>query len=128
MSVCTYMISSPLVTGAQSLPLRGWGEWMRISLALAIACLTTSGFSAASEAQAAIRKPTNIPPQTLRPALYSLSEEHDLQIVFRTDVVADLKTQGASGDLTLDEALSELLNGTELTYKYLDDKTVTIVP
>ncbi len=38
------------------------------------------------------------------------------------------KSGGASGDLTLEEALSGILRGSGLTYRYLDEKTVTIVP
>src|SRR4029077_8411464 len=34
---------------------------------------------------------------------------------------------GASGTLTAAEALQNVLSGTGLTYKYLDEKTVTIV-
>src|SRR5262249_17998231 len=45
-----------------------------------------------------------------------------------TRLVDKLHTQGATGELTADEALRDLLRGTGLTYKYLDDKTVTIIP
>ncbi len=101
---------------------------MRITAALAVAFLTLTSFAAASEAQAAIRRPTNIPPQALRPALHLLSKEREFQVIFRTDVVADVKTQGATGELTVDEALTKLLAGTGLTYRYLDNNTVTILP
>jgi len=57
-----------------------------------------------------------------------LSKERDFQVVFRTDLVGEARTSGAAGDLTLDEALKQLLTGTGLTYRYLDDKTVTILP
>jgi iron complex outermembrane receptor protein len=39
-----------------------------------------------------------------------------------------LRTPGAAGELTAREALQQLLNGTGLTFQYLDGETVTIVP
>jgi hypothetical protein len=37
-------------------------------------------------------------------------------------------TGGAMGELTFDEALTQLLLGTGLTYRYLEDRAVMIVP
>jgi len=39
-----------------------------------------------------------------------------------------VRTRGAVGEYTADEALTQILSGTGLTYRYLDEKTVTIVP
>ena len=39
-----------------------------------------------------------------------------------------MRTNGANGDITANEALEQLLSGTGLTYRYLDDNTVTVVP
>jgi iron complex outermembrane receptor protein len=100
---------------------------MRITLAVAVACLTIGGIAGAGEASASIRKPTDIPAQGLGPALTSLAKEFDFQVLYRTEVVGTLRTQGASGTLTAAEALQNVLSGTGLTYKYLDEKTVTIV-
>lgn len=101
---------------------------MRMMVCAALMCCATVGLASAQNAHAMMRKPTNISAQALRPALQLLSKERDIQVVFRTDVVADLRTAGAVGDLTSDEALEQLLRGTGLTWRYLDDKTVTIVP
>jgi iron complex outermembrane recepter protein len=101
---------------------------MRITLAVAVACLTLGGLAAAGDATAAIRKETYIPAEGLGPALTKLAKEFDFQVLYRTEIVSDLKSPGAVGALTSDEALGKVLTGTGLTYKYLDDKTVTIVP
>ena len=101
---------------------------MRITLAVAVACLTLGGLAAAGDATAAIRKETYIPAEGLGPALTKLAKEFDFQVLYRTEIVSDLKSPGAIGALTSDEALGKVLTGTGLTYKYLDDKTVTIVP
>jgi iron complex outermembrane recepter protein len=101
---------------------------MRITLAAAVACLTLGGLAAAGDVTAAIRKPTDIPAEGLGPALTTLAKEFDFQVLYRTEIVSELKSPGAVGALTCDEALRKVLIGTGLTYKYLDDKTVTIVP
>ena len=101
---------------------------MRVTLAVAVACLTLVGLATAGDAKAAIRKETHIPAEGLGPALTKLAKEFDFQVLYRTEIVSDLKSPGAVGTLTSDEALGKVLTGTGLTYKYLDDKTVTIVP
>ena len=101
---------------------------MRITLAVAVTCLTLGSLAAAGDATAAIRKSTDIPAQGLGPALTKLAKEFDFQVLYRTEIVTNLKSQPAVGALTSDEALGKVLSGTGLTYKYLDDNTVTIVP
>jgi hypothetical protein len=70
---------------------------MRITLATAVACLELGGIAAADNATAAVRKTTEIPAQGLGPALTSLAKEFDFQVLYRTEVVGTLRTQGASG-------------------------------
>jgi outer membrane receptor protein involved in Fe transport len=94
---------------------------------MAIACLTFGGLAAAGDATAAIRKEMHIPAEGLGPALTKLAQDFDFQVLYRTEIVTGIKSPGAMGTLTSEEALGKLLTGTGLTYKYLDDKTVTIV-
>ena len=101
---------------------------MRITLAAAVACLALGGIAAAGDATAAMRQPTDIPAEGLGPALTTLAKVFDFQVLYRTEVVGKLHTEGVSGAMTASEALEHVLIGTGLTYKYLDDKTVTIVP
>lgn len=101
---------------------------MRLSVAIAVACLTATGLSAADQAKAAIRQPTNIEAQGLAPALHLFAKERDIQIVYRSELVGALKTGGAAGELTVEEALVQLLSGTGLTYEQLADEGITIVP
>ncbi len=100
---------------------------MRILVATAV-CLAMVGLSAGAEVEASIKKSTNIPAQELVPALKALAKERGLQVVFQSEVVGSTRTQGAFGELTTAEALEHVLSGTGLTYRYLDDKTITIVP
>jgi iron complex outermembrane recepter protein len=100
---------------------------MRLSIAAAVTSLIM-GVALADHATAAIRKSTNIPPQGLGTALQALAQERDLQVVYLSDAVDKLKTAGAVGEFTADEALRKLLSGTGLSYRYLDEKTVTVMP
>jgi iron complex outermembrane receptor protein len=101
---------------------------MRMTLAVAVACLALGGIATAADATAAMRQTTDIPAEGLGPALTTLAKVFDFQVLYRTEVVGKLRTEGASGALTAPEALERVLTGTGLTYKYLDDKTVTIIP
>jgi outer membrane receptor protein involved in Fe transport len=101
---------------------------MRISVATAVACLSLGAVCATEQARAAIKKQTDIPAQDLSTALQTLAKDRNLQVVFVSEEVNSLRTAGASGELTADEAITKLLNGTELTYRYLDEKTITVAP
>lgn len=101
---------------------------MRLTLAMVATCLGIVGIATADPAHASIKQHTDIPAQGLGPALTSLAKEFDFQVLYRTEVVGSLHTQGASGAMTAAEALEHVLSGTGLTYRYLDDKTVTILP
>jgi len=101
---------------------------MRVAVLGTAVWLTTIGFSFAQDAQASIRKQTNIPAQELASALQTLGRERGVQVVYRSEVVGNIRTPGAVGELTVDEAVTQLLKGTRLTYHHIDDRTVTIVP
>src|SRR5262245_54256243 len=100
---------------------------MRLSVAIATVCLSLTGVAHADRANA-LKRLTNIPPQQLEPALESLARVYDLQILYRAEIVRDQRTRGATGDLTREQALAQLLENTGLTYRYLEDKAITIVP
>lgn len=102
------------------------GEGALCVVAAAV-CLCAVGFSAGAEADAGARQPTNIAAQMLAPALQALARERDVQVVYRSELVGEHRTSGASGNLTFEEALMQLLNGTGLTFRYLADKAVTII-
>lgn len=101
---------------------------MRTLVAVAVACLSVVGLTRADEVKASIKKAINIPAQGLGPALLTLSKERDIHVVLVSEDVSQLRTQGASGELSVDEALQELLEGTGLTFEYLDRETVSILP
>jgi iron complex outermembrane recepter protein len=87
-----------------------------------------AGASMADDVHSAVKRPTNIPAESLGPALQALATERHFQIVYVSEQINVLHTKGVSGDLTAEEALRGLLSGTGFTFKYVDEKTVTIVP
>jgi len=101
---------------------------MRITVTAAAISMTIVGVSIADVVHASIKQPTNIPAQLLAPALQDLAKDRNFQIVYVSEEIGDRRTGGAVGEYTPEEALKQLLRGTGLTYKYLDEKTVTIVP
>jgi iron complex outermembrane recepter protein len=101
---------------------------MRIAVVAAAICFSIVGLSMAEPANASIRKPTHIAAQDLGPALKQLAQSRGLQILYLSSTVRDVQTRGANGDITADEAFDQLLTGTGLTYRYLDENTVTVVP
>jgi iron complex outermembrane recepter protein len=108
--------------------MKGRGDLvMRLSFAVALCCLSAIAF-AADPAHASIRKNTNIPAEGLGTALEALAMDYNFQVLYRTELVNNLRTSGAVGSLTSDEALTKVLSGTGLSYKYLDASTVTIFP
>jgi iron complex outermembrane recepter protein len=86
------------------------------------------GVASADNAGAVVRKPTNIAAQDLGPALKQLAQSRGLQVLYLSSTVRAVHTRGANGDITANEALDQLLDGTGLAYRYLDDNTVTVVP
>jgi len=81
----------------------------------------------ADDALAPVKRATNIPAQSLGAALQELAKERGFQIVYVSEEVNSSRTGGAVGDLTPTEALQKLLEGTGLTFRYLDEKTVVIL-
>ena len=101
---------------------------MRLSVAIAVSSLVLCSLSVAQHAAAAIKMPTNIPPQELDSALQALASDRNFQVVYLSESVDKLHTRGAAGQLTTGEALNQLLTGTGLAYRYLDDRTITVYP
>jgi iron complex outermembrane recepter protein len=101
---------------------------MRLGLVATAVSISLISLSAAQDARAVIREPIAIPAQQLERALQALAKDRDFQIIYRSEIVGTRQSKGASGNLTSAEALTELLSETGLTFQYLDDHTVTILP
>jgi len=76
---------------------------------LALAC----SLSIAAFAQTGTRTQIDIPPGDLIGALRTLTEQSGAEFVYREDQLAGLRTNGAKGALTAEQALSKLLQTSE---------------
>ncbi len=69
----------------------------------------------------------NLPAQALGKALHALGEKTNVNVLFDPQAVKGREAPAVQGATTVDEALTRLLDGSDLTFRYLDEKTVTIV-
>jgi iron complex outermembrane receptor protein len=122
----TYTFSRPtLSTSFKNITMKGW--IMRCTVLASALSIVLLSMAVAGPADASVRKSTSIPAESLDLALRTLAKDRHLQVLYRAELVQDVRTPGASGSLTSDEAFSKVLTGTGLSYKYLDAQTVTIV-
>jgi iron complex outermembrane receptor protein len=74
------------------------------------------------------RMQTDIPPLALAEALRAFAQSRHIQIVYVSQELGNRRTEGVHGDLSAEDALSALLEGTNLEFKFLDNQTVAIEP
>src|SRR5688572_21518265 len=89
---------------------------MRIVIAMAVAFLTlgTACAAIADTQTSTQRYDLNIPAGDLATALKLLAEQSGTDLVFRPEQVQGVRTEGAKGDFTAQEAIKRLLEGTSL--------------
>ena len=104
------------------------GDLMRAAIVTTGLWWSLCGRCEADGAEPQIRKETHIPAEDLSEALGTLGEDRHVELIFVAEDVRGVHTNGASGTLTLEEALEKILSGTGLTYHYIDRTTVTILP
>jgi Secretin and TonB N terminus short domain len=83
---------------------------------------------AAAAPAASDRAPTRIPAESLGPALRTLAKERRFQVVYVSSEVDHQRTRGASGNLTTDEALRQVLRDTGLTYYRMSEEGIVVEP
>ena len=67
-----------------------------------------------------------IAPQPLSSALLEFAEQTGAEVLFDARIAQDKRSPGVQGDLTPDEALSRLLAGTGLRYRFTAENAVTL--
>jgi len=93
-------------------------------LSASIACAAVISTPAIVLAQQAISY--SIPAGSLDHALTRFGANSGVQLLYDSAVTQGLRTSGAQGNLTTQEALARLLSGTGLTYQFTGTNTVTI--
>ncbi len=68
-----------------------------------------------------------IPAGPLTAALNRLAEASGLQISYEAGLTERLATSGVEGRMSAEQALSQLLKGTGLSWRWLDGRTITVV-
>jgi iron complex outermembrane receptor protein len=101
---------------------------MRITAVAAALCVSIVCIAERPAVAGAVRLPTNIPTQPLIGALEAFERQRNIQLIFVSEDVRNVRTLGASGEMTSDEAMKQILSGTGLSYRFLDEKTVTVFP
>ena len=104
------------------------GDLMRATIIAAAISIALVSLASADPVQAVTRQSINIPRQPLGTALRALARDRDFSVLIRSDLVRDKMADAVVGELTTEEAIARMLSGTGLTYQYLDDETITIVP
>lgn len=96
-----------------------------------LSSLAAAGFLAVAGLAVAANAPVNreqtrIPAEPLALALRTLASERGFQVIYDSEQVGDQKTRGASGELTVDEALTQVLRGTGLTFRRMSGSGIVI--
>lgn len=106
----------------------------RLALLFVCGCLSApfAAFAAAATsattAWATPRVDFAIPPQPLSTALIAFGKQANLQVLTAGGAIASFRSDGVSGTFTPDAALVRLLQGTGLSYAFIDAGTVVVKP
>ena len=107
--------------GAPTVAASRQAGFLRSLLIAGLALFTSVETSAQQE-----KDQTLIEAQALGSALQVLAEEYDLQVLFESAVVANHTAQAIPQGTSRDAALGDLLSGTDLTYDFVNERTVAI--
>jgi iron complex outermembrane recepter protein len=93
----------------------------KINLILAMVTLMLCGQASADDA-----KQYHIPAQPLNNALLKFSAFSGVETLYAVDKMRGLNNNALEGSMTSSQALTRLLQGSELIYRFVDAKTVTV--
>jgi iron complex outermembrane receptor protein len=95
-------------------------------MGLSLCCCLLITIFLAPIAQAQSRSSFDLPAQSLATSLRVVASQTGTNVLFDPPLVEGRVAPALKAQLTLDQAFTKLLSGTGLSYKYLDEKTVTI--
>jgi len=104
------------------------GPTARLIFSLVAAGIMSLSINAPVSADAPAAHDFRIAPQALASALVEFSKQADVQVLVATDVIRNLRTSGVIGHFTEEQALEQLLRGTELGFRWTAHRTITISP
>ncbi|BAV64085.1 TonB-dependent siderophore receptor [Sphingobium cloacae] len=103
--------------------------WRTLLASTALVAMVAGIGSYPAQAQSAAQAGTqqfDIPAQSLASALMRFSRETRLELFYNAELAQGRTTQGVSGNFAPAEALSRLLVGTGLTFKFTNATTITL--
>src|SRR5258708_4604422 len=100
---------------------------MKVTIRATLLALAST-LSIAAYARADAPKHVDIPAGDLSQALLRLSKEYGADLVYRPEQVYGLKTHGANGEFTTEQAVTRLLQGTPLELRTDSSGAMLIAP
>jgi outer membrane receptor for ferric coprogen and ferric-rhodotorulic acid len=73
------------------------------------------------------RLPFDLPSQPLAASLRNVATQAGVNVLFDPPLVEGRQARAIKGDLTADQAFTQLLDGTGLKYRHLDENTITVL-
>jgi iron complex outermembrane receptor protein len=104
------------------------GLTARLLFSLVAAGFMCLSINAPVKADAPLTHDFQIAPQALASALVEFSKQADVQVLVATDAIRTLRTSGVVGHFTEEQALEQLLRGTELGFRWTAHRTIIISP
>ena len=101
--------------------------WLAAALSSGSGLVVPSALAADASAKP-IQYRFALKPQALADALFVFSRLTGQNIVYATEAPYALRTPAVSGDLTAEQALGRLLQGSSLTWRRTDEHTLALVP
>jgi iron complex outermembrane receptor protein len=89
--------------------------------------VTPAAASIAPEEIGGLVSTYHIPPGSMASALNDLADSAGLHVAFEARLAQGLRTKGLSGRHSLREALDRLLSGTDLTYRFSDNRRTVLI-
>lgn len=99
---------------------------LRLMLLGTASGLSLAPSSATAQSSRAEARPFDIPAQPLATALQRFMQQSGIQLSYPSDLAAGLNARSVSGSMPSVEALSQLLAGTGLTYRFVSPTAVTL--
>ncbi|MFO1448849.1 MAG: TonB-dependent receptor [Opitutaceae bacterium] len=88
--------------------------WKRVACTLALSAALATPLVVTAQSTADARKSYDLPADNADKALRRFSEQAGIQVLFPSEVVRDVRTGAVKGNLTVSEALDQMLAGTGL--------------
>lgn len=103
--------------------MRNRSLFVHLTLMAAAACVA---ISSATPAEARIR--FDLPEQSLEESLRAIGKTANLNILIDRSLVAGLRAPALKAEFDPAQAIAQLLQGTRLTYEFVNDNTVVLAP